>query len=154
MITLFIFCQHNKMPTALVLFTFPFVHRTMSHVHLASDDRLEQFSFGFFYLRPAFRQFFLLVLALYLTAFYTGYALLQVFYLALGAIVFLIDIVGEFLDAEHVSMVGHRDPLHSVFHGFIHQLTDAGLTIKQRILGVYMQMNKILHNLYFLFSKI
>lgn len=87
-------------------------------------------------LGTAIGYFGFLVFALQLTAFYRGYFFLEVLNFALGSAVLFVDIIGKFLDTEHITVVGNGNSLHAVFHGLVYQLTDAGLTIEQRILGM------------------
>ena len=56
-------------------------------------------------------------------------------------------IVMEFLDAEHVSMVGNGHASHTIADGFVHQSFDTGLSIKYRVIGMYVQMYEIFHKM-------
>ena len=145
MITSFVLRQYNQVVTALVGLTLFLIHCTAGHIHFATDDRLEQFIFGFRYLRFASRYLRFLILTCYFTALYTGNPLFQVFYFPFRTTVLFINIVGEFLDTEHIAMIGNGNTFHTILHRLVYQTAHTGLAVKERILGMYVQMNKILH---------
>ena len=68
--------------------------------------------------------------------------------LLLAVFINLAAIVGEFLDAEHHTVVGYRHTLHAVLDGLIYQMWYLRLAVEDGVLGVYMQMNKIFHYLF------
>ena len=68
--------------------------------------------------------------------------------LLLAVFINLAAIVGEFLDAEHHTVVGYRHTLHAVLDGLIYQMRYLRLAVEDGVLGVYMQMNKIFHYLF------
>ena len=133
-----IFSQHHQVIAALVGFTFFLVHRTTCYVHLTTDNRFKDTSFRRCDFLPAICQCGFLVLAFLLTTLDVGHLLLQVLDFSLRTTVLLINVVGEFFDAEHVTMVSHRDASHTVLHSLVHQAADTGLAIQQRILSMYM----------------
>ena len=133
-----ILSQHHQVIAALVGFTFFLVHRTTCYVHLTTDNRFKDTSFRRCNFLPAICQCSFLVLAFLLTTLDVGHLLLQVLDFSFRTTVLLIDVVGEFFDAEHVAMVGHRDASHTVLHSLVHQAADTGLAIQQRILSMYM----------------
>ena len=135
-ISLLIFGQHHQVPSALVRLSLLLVHRTPGHIHLTSHNRLEQSAFRLGDSSPASRQFGLLVFAGNLTALDASHPFLQILHLPFRAAVLLVDVIGEFLNGKHISMVGHSNTLHTVFHGLVDQTGDAGLPIEQRILGM------------------
>ena len=147
MISFFVLCQYNKVPAALVGFALFLVHAAACHIHFATDDWLEKLGFRLCYFGFAFRNLGFLALFGVAFVFQCGQCFLQVFDFTFRTAVLFIDVVGKFLDAKHVAMVGDGNTLHSVFHGFVHQLADAGLSVEQRVLGVYVQMNKIVHRI-------
>jgi hypothetical protein len=51
----------------------------------------------------------------------------------------------ELLNAEHVTMVSDGHALHSVGNSLVNQFLDARLSVKYRIIGMYMQMYEIFH---------
>ena len=59
--------------------------------------------------------------------------------------VLLLDVVVELLYAEHVAVVGDGDAAHAVGNGLVHKALYAGLSIKNGILRVYVQMYEIVH---------
>src|SRR5574344_3134090 len=62
----------------------------------------------------------------------------------------LIAVIKKFLDTEHISMVGDGHTAHAVGTGLVHELLDASLTVKNRLISMDVKMNKILHIDYFL----
>ena len=69
--------------------------------------------------------------------------------------VLLVAHIEELLDAEHVAVVGHGHAFHAVADGLVHQLLDAGLSVKNRIIGVYVQMYEVFHfSCRFVYAKI
>ena len=130
--------QDNKVPAALVLPAFLLVHGAVGHVHLAADDGLEQLRFRLGDFLSASRQLRLGLFVPLRNFFQLGDALLQVLDFPARAAVLLVDIVIKFLDAEHVAVVGDGNALHAVLHGLVHQAADAGLSVQQGILGVYV----------------
>ena len=134
----------------MVRFSLALVHGAASHVHFTPDDGFEQFGLGLGYLCPAGCDLSFGILAGEFAVFDFGYSFFLFLDFPLGAAVLLVDIVGKLFDAEHVSMVGHGNAFHAVLHGFVDQLADAGLSVQKGILGMDMQMNKILHKLNFL----
>ena len=59
--------------------------------------------------------------------------------------VLLLDVVVELLYAEHVAVVGDGDAAHAVGNGLVYKALYAGLSIKNGILRVYVQMYEIVH---------
>ena len=55
-------------------------------------------------------------------------------------------IVMKFFDTKHVAMVGDGHAAHAIAHGLVYQFLDARLTIKYRVICMYMKMYKIFHN--------
>ena len=49
-------------------------------------------------------------------------------------LVFLGDVIEEFLDPEHATMVGQGDGSHAVTVCFVHQTRNGGLSVKDGIL--------------------
>ena len=62
-------------------------------------------------------------------------------------------IVRELLDAIHHAVVGNGHALHAVLDGFIDQVRHLGLTVKYRIMSMYVQMNEIFHQFFSLKVK-
>ena len=62
------------------------------------------------------------------------------------AVLFL-DVVVELLDTEHVAVVRHGDAGLTVGHGLVHQTLDAGLSVEDRILRMYVKMNEFRHGI-------
>ena len=58
-------------------------------------------------------------------------------------------IVRELLDAIHHAVVGNGHALHAVLDGFVDQMGHLGLTIKNGIMSMYVQMNEIFHQFFF-----
>ena len=58
-------------------------------------------------------------------------------------------IVRELFDAIHHAVVGNGHALHAVLDGFVDQMGHLGLTIKNGIMSMYVQMNEIFHQFFF-----
>ena len=144
-ITFLILCQHNQVPAALVGFTFLFVHSAACHIHLATDYRFEQLIFSFRNLSAAVGKFRFLIFASYLAALDTGNPLLEILNISFRSAILLIDVIGKLLDAEHITVISYGNTLHSILHRLVNQRTYTGLTVEEGILGMNVQMNKILH---------
>ena len=141
-VSLLIFCQYYQVVSALVFFAVFVEQPAACHVHLATDDGLEQF---FLQLRqpvPAVRQFGLCVSVPLFTGlgstFQGGDAFLQVLYLAVCPAVLLVYVVEELLDAEHISMVSDGHSAHSVGHSLVNKALDAGLSVQYRVVRVHV----------------
>ena len=137
-VPLLILSQHHQVISALVRFTLTMSHRATGHVHLTTDDGLEDACLGLSHLRAALGNGGLRVISGFLPALQGSNPFLQVFDFPLGATVLLVDVVGELLDAKHISMVGHGNATHAILHGLIDQSGHAGLAIKQGVLSMYM----------------
>ena len=59
--------------------------------------------------------------------------------------ILLVYVVKVLLHAHHVAMVGNGHAAHTVLDSLLHQLGDAGLTVKQRVLCMYVKMYEVLH---------
>ena len=145
MISFLILSQHNQVPTALVGLTFFLIHGAACYIHLTTDYRLEQLIFRFRKLRTTISKFRVFVFASYLTTFNTGYPLFEIFNLSLWPTILLVNVICELFNAEHITVVSHGYPFHSILHSLVHQRAYAGLTIEEGVLGMNVQMNKILH---------
>ena len=137
-IPLLILCQHNQVIATLVRLPLLLIHGSAGHIHFTAYNRLEQLAFRFCHLGTTIGNLRFLVFTLYLTAFNTGNPFLEVLYLPLWPAVLLVDIVGELLDTEHISMVGHGNAFHTILHGLVNQPADTCLTIQKRVLGMDM----------------
>ena len=62
--------------------------------------------------------------------------------------VLLFAVVEKLFYAHHVSVIGHCHAPHAVVHGFVYKLLDACLSVKNTIIGVYVEVNKFLHKYY------
>lgn len=78
------------MITALVGLTLFLVHRAACHIHLTTDNGLEQFIFGFRYFCSASRYLRFLILTFYLTALYAGNPFFRSFISPFGPLFFLL----------------------------------------------------------------
>ena len=134
MITFLILGKYNQVITALVRLPFFQVHRTAGDVHLTTDNRFKELVLRLHDLRLAGSYLRLLILTLHCAGFNPCNPLLQILDFPFRTAILLIDIVRKFLDAEHISMIGHGNTLHPIFHGFIYQTGDTCLTIQKRIL--------------------
>ena len=137
-VSLQVFGQHHQVITALVLFTVLQFQTAPCHVHLAPDDGFEQTFPGRLQLLPASGQFRFRILCFGFAALQGGYLLLQVLDFAVRPPVLLVHVVEEFLDAEHVAMVGHGYSAHPVGYGLIHQTGNGSLSVQNGILCMYM----------------
>jgi len=129
MIALFILCQYYQVITTLIRLSLFFIHRATGHIHLTTNDGLKQSGLSFSYFSFTDRYFGLLVFTFHFTGFNSGNTFFLILYFPLRSTIFLIDIISKLLDTEHISMIGYGNSLHPIFHGFIYQSTDAGLTI-------------------------
>ena len=145
MITLQILGQHHQVIPALVRLTFLILQTAAGYIHFTTENRLEQFLFRSLQLFLASSNLRFGAFRLFLTTFEGGNFLLQILNLPIRTPVLLVDIVEELLDSEHVSVVGHCDSPHTVGHGLVYQPGNGSLSIKNRILRMNVQMNKILH---------
>ena len=66
--------------------------------------------------------------------------LFKVLYGTAGLAVFLADVVEEFLDAEHVAVVGEGNAGHAVGHGFVDQGVDRCLAVEHGVLRVDVEV--------------
>ena len=137
-ITFFILRQDHQVITALVGLSISIEHASTSHIHFTSEDRLEQFLFGSLQLFPACFQLCHRIFTFYLSLLQTGNFLLQILYFTIGLTIFLIDIVKELLNPEHIAMIGYGNTLHTVGYRLIHQTRDRSLAVENRILGMNM----------------
>ena len=144
MITLQILGQHHQVIPALVRLTFLIFQTAASYIHFTTENRLEQLLFRSLQLFLASCNLSFGVFRLFLTTFEGGNSLLQILNLPIRTPV-LLDIVEELLDTEHISVVGHCDSSHAVGHGLVYQPGNRSLSVKNRILRMNVQMNKILH---------
>lgn len=55
-------------------------------------------------------------------------------------------IVGQFFHAVHYSMVGKGHAAHAVSDSLVYEMRNLGLSVENRVVGVYMQVNEIFHN--------
>ena len=145
-VTLEVLGQQDQVVAALVGLAFLVVQPAARHVDLAADDRFEG--------QPALalRQLFLTFGDLRSGV---GTGLRAVAQggdagFAFGGLVFilafdLLDVIEKLLDAEHVAVVCHGDAGLAVGHGFVHESGDAGLTVQNRILGMYVKMYELGH---------
>ena len=131
MIPLLILCQYDQVPSALVGLSLFLVHSAVRHIHLATNDGFEQFVFGFRQLDTAVRQFSFLIFASNPTTFYACNPFFKLFDFPFRTAVLLVDVIGKFFNAEHITVVGHGYSLHSVLHCLVNQSTNACLTIKK-----------------------
>ena len=69
----------------------------------------------------------------------------QTFFLA--AFVDAPNIVVEFLDTEHVAMIGYRHASHAVAYSLVNQSLDARLAVQDRVVCMYVQMYEIFHKM-------
>ena len=138
MITLLVLGQHHQVITALVGLPVPIEHTTTGHIHFTPEDRLEKLLLCGFQLLPASRKFFFRILALYFSFLQPGYLLLQILDFTVRLAVLLIHIVEKLLDTEHIAMIGHGNPLHSIGHRLIHQSGNRSLAIQNGILRMNM----------------
>ena len=65
--------------------------------------------------------------------------------LFLASLVDTIAYIMEFLDAEHIAMVSDGHAFHAVGNSLVNQFLDTRLTVKNRIIGMYVQMYEIFH---------
>ena len=145
MIAFQILSQHHQVIPALVRLTFLILQTAAGYIHFTTENWFEQLLFRSLQLFLASCNLRFGVFRLFLTALEGGNFLLQILNFPIRAPVLLVDIVEELLDTEHISMVGHCDSSHAVGHGFVYQPGNRSLSVKNRILRMNVQMNKILH---------
>ena len=141
-VTLQVLGQQDEVVAALVGLAFLVVQSAARHIDLAADDGFES------ELALQLCELLLAVGDLRRPGF-SAAQLLESF-LAVGGLVLelaldLLDIVVELLDAEHVAVVRDGDAGLSVGHGLVHQTLDTGLSVEDRILGMYVKVNELGH---------
>ena len=60
-------------------------------------------------------------------------------------VIFFLAVIEELLDAHHIAVIGYGNAAHTVGDGLVNHLGNARLPVKQRVLGVDVKMNEILH---------
>ena len=63
----------------------------------------------------------------------------------LAFLVHRLAVVGEFLNSEHVSMIGYSHTFHPVGNSLVDKPLDARLTVEYRVICMYVEMNEVLH---------
>ena len=118
---------------------------TTGYVHFTPEYRFEYFGFEFclFFLQGG--QFFFFVFCLFRTAFDGFDSFLYTFNGIFCRSVFLFYQIEKLFYPEHITVVGQCQTFHSVAYSLIDQCRNRSLTVKNRILGVNVQMNKGLH---------
>ena len=137
--------QQDQVVAALVGLALLVVQAAACHIDLAADNGLEG-------------QFAAKLLQLFLTLgdLRGGVGLRAVAEggdpgLAFGDFAFefsldLLNVIVKLLDTEHIAMVCHGDAGLSVGHGLVHEFLDAGLSVENRILGMYVKMYELRHS--------
>ena len=69
---------------------------------------------------------------------------LKLFFFRLPFVDF-IAVVEEFFDAEHVAVVGYSHAFHSIFDCFVNEFWNGGLSVKNAVLGVYVEVYEFFH---------
>ena len=137
MVALVVFCEHNEVVTAHVLFAVHVGLRVACDVHLAPEYWLEC-------------EYCLLRLHV----FFDGGSFLGrcvgEFFLAFGELAFclalyFVHVVEEFLYPHHVAMVGNGHSAHAVLQGLVHEFRNACLAVEDGVLGVYVQVYEVFH---------
>ena len=130
--------KHNQVPAAQVVFRIFLLPSFAGAVAFAADDGFEERRLR---LGNEFRQFRQPRLLLG-TPFRLRLQLLQflpeVFDSSLHLAVLLIHLVEEFLDAEHIPVVGNGDGAHPVLRRLVEQRVDGCLPVEQRVLRMYV----------------
>ena len=159
-VALFVLGQHDQVPARLVdAFELEAFVAASGHIHFAAENRLEV---GYRSLlgqcRLTFGNELLGVLALIrVLAILVGLGsigavmecfelLFSLFHRSLGLAAHFVGVVEELLDTHHVAMVGHGHAAHAVGNGLVNQFGDGRLSVKNGILGVYVQVNEVLHS--------
>ena len=130
MIPFQVLSQYYKVVTALVLLTILVFKPAACHIHLTSNNRLEQSVLRRLQLFSAFSQFFFRIFRLGFSFFQSSYFLLQILDFAICPSVFLVYIIEKLLDTEHGTMVSYSNTLHSIGYSLIYQLWYRGLSVK------------------------
>ena len=155
-VTLEIFGQQDEVVAALVGLALLVLQPATGDVDFAADDRLEcglAAEFGEFLFGGG--DFGIRIGARLLAAAQCRDAPFAIGGLVLAFAFGLLYVIIELLDSEHIAVIRHGDSRHAVGHGLVHQMRDAGLSVENRILGVYVQMYEIGHNpSLFIFTKI
>ena len=60
-----------------------------------------------------------------------------------------VTVIEKLLNAEHVAMVGHGHALHAIGNSLVDKPLDARLSVEDRIIGMYVKMNEVLHVFWF-----
>ena len=66
--------------------------------------------------------------------------------LFLQVLVDFVTLVEKVFHAKHIAVVSNGHAAHSVADGFLYQGLDRALTIKQRIICMRVQVNKVVHS--------
>ena len=138
--------QQDQVVAALVGLALLVVEPAARHVDLAADDGLEG------QLAAALLELFFALgdlrggIGTGLRAVAQGGdAGLRLGGLVLAFALDFLDVVVELLDTEHVAVVRHGDAGLAVGHGFVHEPLDAGLSVEDRILRMYVKVYELGH---------
>jgi len=138
--------QQDQVVAALVGLALLVVEPAARHVDLAADDGLEgEFAPALLQLSFAFGDLGSGVSAGLRAVAQGGDAGLRLGGLVLAFALDFLDVVVELLDAEHVAVVRHGDAGLSVGHGLVHEPLDAGLSVEDRILRMYVKVYELGH---------
>ena len=146
-IALEVFGQQDQVVAALVGLSLLVVQPAARHVDLAADDGLEsQLAAQLLQLPLALGDLRSGVRRSLRTVFEGGDPGLAFGGLVLEFALDLLDVVVELLDTEHVAVIRHGDAGLTVVHGLVHEPLDAGLSVENRILGMYVKMYELRHS--------
>lgn len=138
--------QQDQVVAALVGLALLVLQAAARHVDLTADDRLEgHLAAQVIHLSLAGRDLGLGIGCLFRSVAQGGKTLLALGGLVLVLALDLLDVVVELLDSEHVAVVGDGDARLPVGHGLVHQTLDAGLTVEDRVLRVYVKVYELGH---------
>ena len=146
MVTFEVLGQQDQVVTALVGLPLLVVERAAGDVDLAADDGLEgHFPAEFFQLLFAAGDFGLGVVGGLGTVAQGGDAGLACGGLLLEFPFDLLDVVVELLDSEHIAVVGYGNAGLAVGNGLVDEFGDAGLTVENRVLRMYVKVYELGH---------
>ena len=146
MVSLEVLGQQDQVVAALVGLALLVLQAAACHVDLAADDRLEgHLAAQVVNLSLAGCDLGLGIGRLFRSVAQGGKTLLALGGLVLVLALDLLDVVVELLDSEHVAVVGDGDARLPVGHGLVHQTLDAGLTVEDRVLRVYVKVYELGH---------
>ena len=139
MVACLVFSKYYKVASG-IFFVYVCMERLFGDIHLAAEYWLEYFGIQLldFFCACGYGLGIVGLGSLFEGAF-GGFDLVVDF------AVFLFYVIVIFLYTEHIAMVGNGQPGHSVCDSFVDQRCHGCLSVKYRILGMYVEMYEWCH---------